>query len=241
MESTGRMEGENMSEETVVDNEQQLDTDSQAVLAKHAVMLVPFSGVIRSEADADRLGAEANELQKVMRQHKKRWDEACSKKKAEHTRMCDRRTAFLAKFLDAIDSRTQSVLKYKQEEEEKRRKAQQEAEEAAKQAAIAQALADEDEKLAEKIEKGKVAVPAPELPPDTPVKVSGMVYTKVKKGKVTDMKAFVSACLKGSNVHLGMLSVDQKKLNDWVKATDGMIQVAGIEVYEETDFRPTGR
>ena len=229
------------TEETAIVSEEQIEQECQQADKSMALMLLPCTEVVKTLDDANRLAKDANEIAKVRKIHEARWTVLVSQAKAIHTRLCNRRSAFLEKYITAEKSRCDKVVAWRRAEEDRRRREQEEADELARQAALAEAFANEDTKLAKQIETGKVVVSAPEVIA-APVKVAGMSFTTTKKGKIVDKDAFVRGCLtRKRGLSLELLIVDDARLNDMVKATAGTVPYPGVQVYEDTTDRRTGR
>lgn len=229
--------------------QEQVDTLDEATIEREcqesdtrmALILVPCTEVITTVEDANRLSKDAAEIARVRKGHEDRWNIMVSRANAEHKRLCSRRKTFLDKYIIAEESRLEKVDEWREQETRRRAEAQAKADEEARQEAVAQALADDNEKLAKQIIKGIVPVSAPEVIAE-PVKVVGRAYTTVKKGKVVDKGQFVRACMAGTGgLTLELLVVDEKRLNDLVKATGGTVAYPGVQVYDETISRGTGR
>lgn len=72
-----------------------------------------------------------------------------------------------------------------------------------------------------------------------PERITGISFTKVWKAEVVDLAELVKAAAQHPHL-LPLLTVDQKKLNEVVKALGSALNIPGVKVWEESSVRRTG-
>lgn len=206
-----------------------------------SLVAMPFSGVITTNADANRVSKEADDWAKEMVLHKIRFDEFVAAARSVWDGRNERRKTFLERYKKAIDTRKKAVEQFYLEETKRREQAQRDADETAKQQALLVAEASGDTRRVREIESGKIPISSAVVIAE-PVTIKGMSIKMVKVGRVVDMDAFVKACAKGQyGLTFTVLEVNDKLFQQWVRATNGTVPIAGVTYSDEVDTRRTGR
>jgi hypothetical protein len=210
-------------------------------VATTALVKRPDKDVIECESDTLPWALYRADQAKCAKYIKAQFKPIKDEAHARHKAICAKEAAKLAEYEEGEIVARRTLEAWKIAEDRRRAEAQALAEAQAREEAVAQALADGNAKLAKQIDSGTVAVSAPVVAA-APVKIAGMSFTIVKKGRVIDKSKFVRGCLSNAmGLNLDWLLIDEKRLNDLVKATGGAVDYPGVQVYEEQQSKGTGR
>ena len=204
--------------------------ETEPAISVKALVVRPSIDIIRSEDDAQPWRAFMQDQvacrKRIEEQFKPIKDAAYNR----HRALCSKEKEIIAEFVKGEADAKAKLEAFVVEENARREEEARIAHEQARKEAIAQAKADGDKALATAIKNGDVPVAAP-TPPPAPVKIEGFSTRTEKRGRVTDMIAFVKWVARTGNV--GLLDVNESELNAMVKRQQGAQKIDGVQIYEK--------